>query len=160
MEIRPATTDDAPAIWAIISPVIQKGETYALPRDMSEPDALAYWLGTDRETFIAHENGTPLGTYYLRANQQGGGAHVANCGYITGQNAQGKGVARAMCTHSLATARARGFKAMQFNLVISTNERAVKLWRTLGFTEIGRLPNAFNHPTQGYVDALIFHQPL
>jgi L-amino acid N-acyltransferase YncA len=160
MIIRPAHPTDTPALWAIIGPVIRAGETYALPRDMSEQAALAYWLGPDRETFVAEDQGKILGTYYLRANQQGGGAHVANCGYITATAAQGKGVARAMCAHSLATARARGFRAMQFNLVIATNERAVRLWQDMGFVTLCRLPNAFNHPYQGMVDALVMFRAL
>ena len=160
MIIRLAHSTDTPAIWAIIAPVIRAGETYALPRDMGEQAALAYWLGPDRETFVAEDQSEILGTYYLRANQQGGGAHVANCGYITATAAQGKGVARAMCAHSLATARARGFRAMQFNLVIATNERAVRLWQDMGFTPLCRLPQAFNHPSLGLVDALVMHQTL
>ena len=160
MIIRPAHPTDSPAIWAIIGPVIRAGETYALPRDMSAQAALAYWLNPDRETFVAEENGVCLGTYYLRANQQGGGAHVANCGYITAATAQGKGVARAMCAHSLTTARARGFLAMQFNLVISTTTRAVRLWQELGFATLCRLPQAFAHPTLGLVDALVMFQTL
>ncbi|HEV8016708.1 MAG TPA: GNAT family N-acetyltransferase [Stellaceae bacterium] len=160
MLIRPARAEDAPAIWAIIGPVIRAGETYALPRDMSEADALAYWLGADRETVVAEEDGRILSTYYLRANQLGGGDHVANCGYITAGAATGRGIARRMCEHSLARARARGFRAMQFNLVVSTNERAVRLWQSLGFAIVGRLPRAFNHPTAGLVDALVMYRAL
>jgi ribosomal protein S18 acetylase RimI-like enzyme len=160
MLIRPARAEDAPAIWAIVGPVIRAGETYALPRDMSETGALAYWLGADRETFVAEEDGRIVGTYYLRANQLGGGDHVANCGYITAGAASGRGVARRMCEHSLAHARTRGFRAMQFNLVVSTNERAVRLWQSLGFAIVGRLPLAFHHPSQGDVDALVMYRAL
>ena len=92
--IRPARPADREALWRILEPVIRAGETYALPRDMSEAAALAYWTGTDRETFLAEEAGRVVGTYYLRANQQGGGAHVANCGYMTAAEATGRGVAR------------------------------------------------------------------
>ena len=96
----------------------------------------------------------------MQANQRGGGAHVANCGYITAEAAAGRGIARAMCVHSLARAKARGFKAMQFNFVVSTNERAVKLWLDLGFAIVGRLPGAFLHPKVGYVDALVMFRNL
>lgn len=160
LTIRRATTADADAIWAIIGPTIRAGETYALPRDMSEAAALAYWLGDDRETFVAEAGGEILGTYYIRANQAGGGAHVCNCGYMTAAAAAGRGVARAMCAHSLEHARTTGFRAMQFNFVISTNTRAVKLWQALGFDIVGRLPGAFDHPTDGEVDALVLYQRL
>ncbi len=160
MLIRPATLDDAAAIWAIIEPVIRAGETYTLDRDMSEADALAYWFGADKEAFVAEEDGAVLGTYYLRANQAGGGAHVCNAGYVTGAAATGRGVARAMCLHSVDHAKARGFRAMQFNFVVSTNTRAVALWQSLGFGIAGRLPGAFDHPVAGFVDALVMFRAL
>ncbi|WP_134499044.1 GNAT family N-acetyltransferase [Microvirga pakistanensis] len=160
MHIRTARPEDAPAIWSIIEPVIRAGETYAFDRDMTETDALAYWLGPDKETFIAEEGGTILGTYYMRPNQAGGGSHVCNCGFMTGADATGRGVARQMCEHALAHARSRGYQGMQFNFVVSTNERAVRLWRKLGFEIVGRLPLAFHHPVHGYVDALVMFQAL
>ena len=160
MLIRPAKSNDRAAIWSIIDPVIRAGETYTLDRDMSEEDALAYWMGPDKETFVAKDDGAILGTYYMRPNQVGGGRHVCNCGYMTSAHATGRGVARQMCLHSLDYARTRGYRAMQFNFVVSTNDRAVRLWESLGFAVVGRLPLAFNHPTQGYVDALVMFQPL
>jgi ribosomal protein S18 acetylase RimI-like enzyme len=160
MLIRPATKDDAAAIWSIIGPTIRTGETYTLPRDMSEADALSYWMGSDRQTFVAVAEGRVVGTYYLRANQAGGGDHVANCGYITDPGAAGRGVARRMAEHSLELARSQGFRAMQFNFVVSTNERAVRLWQSLGFEVVGRLPLAFHHPARGYVDALVMFRAL
>ena len=160
MLIRPALSADRPAIWRIIGPTIRAGETYALDAAMTEDEALAYWLGPDRETFVAEENGEILGTYYLRANQPGGGAHVCNCGYMTSAAATGRGIARRMAEHSLNHARERGFRAMQFNFVVSTNVRAIRLWESLGLVIVGRLPGAFRHPDHGYVDALVMYQSL
>ncbi|MBX5155938.1 MULTISPECIES: GNAT family N-acetyltransferase [unclassified Rhizobium] len=160
MLIRPTDNDDRGAIWRIISPTIRAGETYALDRDLPEADALAYWMGPDRETFVAEEDGVILGTYYIKANQAGGGRHVCNCGYMTDAAASGRGVARLMHQHSLEHARARGFRAMQFNFVVSSNRRAVQLWQSLGFEIVGRLPGVFLHPTEGYVDALVMFRTL
>ena len=160
MGIRRATERDHDAIWAILEPMIRAGETYTQSRDMSREEALAYWFSPEKETFVWEENGEVLGTYFLKANQQGGGAHVANCGYVTAAHAQGRGVARAMCLHSLQRAKERGFRAMQFNFVVSTNERAVKLWASLGFETVGRLPGAFEHPKQGFVDALVMYRQI
>jgi ribosomal protein S18 acetylase RimI-like enzyme len=160
MNIRPALPADTPAIWSIIEPIIRTGETYTLDRTMSEEDALAYWLGSDKETFVATDYGTILGTYYMRPNQAGGGGHVCNCGFMTHANAIGRGVARRMGEHALAHARSRGYRAMQFNFVVSTNKRAVHLWQTLGFDIVGRLPLAFSHPIHGDVDALVMFRPL
>jgi L-amino acid N-acyltransferase YncA len=160
MVIRKATRQDDEAIWRILEPVLRAGESYTLPREMSREDALAYWFSPGHETFVAEEDGAILGAYYLRANQRGGGAHVANCGYMTARHATGRGVARAMCQHSLDTARERGFRAMQFNFVVSTNNRAVRLWASLGFATAGRLPEAFLHPARGYVDALVMYRAL
>jgi L-amino acid N-acyltransferase YncA len=160
MQIRSAEAADAAAISAIILPIIREGATYALDADMGEAEALAYWMGAEKQTFVAEEDGVILGTYYIRPNQAGGGRHVCNCGYMTSVAATGRGVARRMCEHSIAHARAVGYRAMQFNFVVSTNERAVKLWSALGFQIVGRLPGAFHHPTAGDVDALVMFQTL
>ena len=160
MQIRKADASDAPAIAAIILPIIREAATYTLDPDMSEAKALAYWMGPEKETFVAEENGVVLGTYYMRPNQDGGGRHVCNCGFMTCADASGRGVARRMCEHSLEHARSRGYRAMQFNFVVSTNERAVRLWQSLGFEVVGCLPAAFQHPTQGYVDAFVMYRLL
>jgi len=160
MQIRTSHSGDADSIWSILEPVIRAGETYTLPREMSRQEALAYWFAPQHEVFVAQPDGQILGTYFLQPNQLGGGSHVANCGYVTAPWATGRGVARAMCAHSLERARERGFQAMQFNFVVSTNERAVALWRSFGFEIVGRLPGAFHHPTAGFVDALVMYRSL
>jgi ribosomal protein S18 acetylase RimI-like enzyme len=158
--IRPATPQDRDAIWRVLEPVIRTGETYPLPRDWDKAQALRYWLSSAHEVFVADDAGQVAGTYYLRANNQGGGAHVANCGYMVAGNAQGRGIARAMCEHSLIHAKARGFRAMQFNFVIASNERAVRLWQSCGFEILARLPGVFEHPRLGGVDAYVMHRFL
>ena len=158
--VRPAGLADSAAIWEILEPTIRASETYTLPRDMTREQALDYWFTPSNEVFVAEENGEVIGTYFLHANQKGGGAHVANCGYITSVESTGRGVARAMCAHSLDYAKTRGFRAMQFNFVVSTNQRAVKLWKSFGFEIVGRLPGAFQHPTQGYVEAFVMYREL
>jgi len=162
LRIRPADPRDRDAVWAILEPVLRAGETYTLPRDISRDDALIYWFRSENEVFVAEDDrdGGIVGTYVLRANQGGGGSHVANCGYMTSPAAQGRGVARAMLEHSLDRARARGFRAMQFNFVVSTNERAVRTWQANGFEIVGRLPDAFQHPRHGFVDALVMFRAL
>jgi ribosomal protein S18 acetylase RimI-like enzyme len=127
---------------------------------MSKDDALQYWRAPLHDVFVAEIAGEVVGTYYMRANQAGGGSHVANCGYMTAPWASGRGVARAMCAHSLEHTKARGFRAMQFNLVVSTNERAIKLWQDLGFDIVGRLPEAFRHPDGEFAEALVMYRRL
>ena len=158
--IRAAVEGDRAAIWGVLEPVIRAGETYALPRDLLVDEALGYWFGAGNSVCVAEVDGRVVGTYLLRANQRGGGGHVANCGYMTAGDFVGRGVARAMCEHSLETARAGGFRAMQFNFVVSTNERAVRLWESCGFAIVGRLPGAFAHPALGFVDALVMFRTL
>ena len=160
MIIRKAEASDAPAITGIVVPIIREGTTYALDSDMSEADVLSYWMGPDKETFVAEENGVVLGTYTIRPNHGGGGRHVCNCAYMVETTAVGRGIAQRMCEHSMDHARAKGYHAMQFNFVVSTNERAVRLWQYLGFQVVGRLPAAFSQPTAGYVDALVMHRRL
>ncbi|WP_108792432.1 GNAT family N-acetyltransferase [Erythrobacter sp. Alg231-14] len=165
MLIRPADDQDGEAIWRIVEPVIRAGETYAIDRDIRRDDAIAYWMGTgdagwDQECFVAELDGVVMGTYYLRRNQGGGGGHVCNCGYMVSSDAQGKGLGRTLCKHSMIAARNAGFTAMQFNFVVSTNTGAVALWRELGFDIVGTVPKGFDHPEKGLVDALVMHRTL
>jgi ribosomal protein S18 acetylase RimI-like enzyme len=160
MLIRPATPDDDEAILEIIMPVIRSGETYALPRDWTETEALAYWRAPGHAVFVADGGGALSGTCYVRPNQRGGGGHVANAAFMTRASAAGRGVAGAMCAHALDWAAAAGYAAMQFNFVVATNVRAVALWQRFGFETVGRLPGAFRHPAHGFVDALVMHRKL
>ena len=159
MMIRPATQADADTIWAMLEPVFRAGETYCVARDISRENALAYWGDAPHQVFMASDD-APLGTYFITPNQKGGGAHVCNCGFVTAQGAAGKGVARTMLAHSLETARAQGYLAMQFNFVVSTNTRAIAIWDSSGFATIGRLPAAFRSPTYGLTDALVMFKTL
>lgn len=160
MLIRIARQEDHPALWAILEPVIRAGQTYTLPLDMTREEALGFWLSPGHEVFVAEDEGQVVGTYFLRANHKGPGAHVANCGYVTRADRTGRGIARGMCAHSLDRARERGFRAMQFNFVVSTNERAIGLWQSMGFRIVGQLPAAFLDAERGYVDALVMYRSL
>ncbi len=159
--LRPArigTDDDA--LWAMLEPVFRAGETYAIDREISRSAALDWWQGGTHRALIAQRGDAVLGSFYLCPNQQGGGAHVCNCGFVTARAAEGQGVARAMIVHALDLARAEGFLAMQFNCVVSTNTRAIALWEAHGFEIVGRLPGAFRHPRDGFVDAFVMYRRL
>jgi|SRR5450755_3683226 ribosomal protein S18 acetylase RimI-like enzyme len=158
--IRPAVPADADRIWQTLEPTIRAGETSPLAPDMSRDDALSYWLSPSHEVFVAEQVGTMVGTYFLSANQTGGGAHVATTMYVVSPSATGRGIAQVMCEHSLQRARARGFLAMQFDFEPSSNERRVKLWERAGFQVVGRLPKAFRHPSLGLIDALVMYRDL
>lgn len=158
--IRPATDKDHGAIWRIMEPVIRAGDTYALPQDMNRVEALALWFAPDRNVFVAEDKGQIVGTYYLRANRPRPGAHVANAGFMVAGDAAGKGVGEALCAHALQTAKSRGFAAMQFNFVVASNARAVRLWQRMGFEIVGRVPDAFQLPGQGMSDALVMYRRL
>ncbi|WP_136069190.1 GNAT family N-acetyltransferase [Modicisalibacter radicis] len=158
--IRHFEPDDWAGVWAIIEPVFRAGETYAYPSDISEASARAQWVEAPAATFVAVEGSKVLGSYYLKANQPGPGAHVCNCGYIVAGSARGRGIAGQLCEHSQRQARERGFRAMQYNLVVATNEGAIRLWKRHGFDEVGRLPGAFRHPRHGFVDALVMYKAL
>lgn len=160
MIIRPVTAADHDAIWVIMEPTLRAGETYTLPRDWDRDTALDYWFAPPHQVFVAEDNGAILGHYFLTPNRQGGGDHVANCGFMTSLAANGKGVATAMFQHALETAKAQGFRAMQFNSVVASNTRAVALWQRFGFDVAGRLPEAFHHPSLGYVDLLVMYRQL
>ena len=159
--IRAARDEDWPGIWAVLEPVIREGESYPLDTKLGEAAARAYWFAADKSVFVAlDEHDTIVASYGLRPNSTGPAAHVANAGYIVHPDQRGQGLAQALCLHSLEEARARGYRAMQYNLVISTNVRAVHLWQHMGFAIIGALPGAFRRPGGDYVDALVMYRSL
>ena len=143
-----------------MEPVIRAGETFTLPRDMGRAEALAHWLQPDRSVFVAEYDSQVAGTYYIRANRPGPGAHVANAGFMVAADRRARGVGRALCEHALTTAKERGFQSMQFNFVAATNGRAVRLWQGMGFEIVGRVPDAFQHPVLGMSDALVMYRRL
>jgi L-amino acid N-acyltransferase YncA len=157
IKIRAASDSDRDAIWKIFQEVIAAGDTYTLDRDMSRDEALAYWFQKSAHVYVAEVNQHVVGSYTMHANHAGGGDHIAWAGFIVAKSARGQGIGRAMGEHSLEEARRLGFRAMQFNCVVSTNP-AVKLWQDLGMKIVGTLPGAFKHPTQGYVDAYVMYQ--
>jgi len=161
ISIREASAADWPQIWRILEPVFRAGETYTYAPEITEQQSHHAWMEIPARTFVCNgPNGELVGTYYLKANQPGPGSHVCNCGYVVSSAARGLGVASAMCRHSQEVALATGFRSMQFNLVVSTNEGAVRLWRQLGFSVVGIIPEAFKHPTRGYVDAFVMFKHL
>jgi len=158
--IRLATAEDADGIWALLQEAFRPGDTYAIDPDINRADALALWCDLPAATYVVDQGGAIVGTYYIKTNQQGGGAHVCNCGYIVGVTARGQGLATQMCKASQTQARGLGYTAMQFNFVLTSNTGAVRLWDRLGFATVGRIPAAFDHPAEGLVDALVMHKPL
>ncbi|MFL6531634.1 MAG: GNAT family N-acetyltransferase [Chthoniobacterales bacterium] len=161
MKIRTANRSDSDEIWKIFHAVVRRGDTYAFDPEITREDALSYWFRADTETFVAEDaDGQIVGTYILRPNQNGPGSHVANAAFMVSPEARRLGLGRAMGEDCLTRARAGGYRAMQFNFVVSTNTGALKLWQELGFRIVGTLPNAFRHPSLGYVDAHVMFREL
>jgi ribosomal protein S18 acetylase RimI-like enzyme len=158
--IRPATTADHDVIWSIFHEVVAPGDTYAFDPGMSRDAALAYWLQPQAHAFVAAMKNEVVGTYHLKPNQAGPGGHVANAAFMVSAKARGRGIGRRMGEHCVAEARRLGFRALQFNFVVSTNEFAVRLWEQLGFRIVGTLPGAFHHPVHGYVDVYVMYLAL
>jgi L-amino acid N-acyltransferase YncA len=160
LNIRPATEADHKAVWNIFHEVVVAGDTYAFDPQISRDDALAYWFQPGTKTYAAEENGKIVGTYILKPNQPAAGAHVANAAFMVPSVARGKGIGRAMAEHCLNEARRLGFRTMQFNFVVSTNQSAIRLWKQLGFQIVGTLPGAFRHPEKSYVDVYVMFRSL
>ncbi len=161
LTIRAFESQDWAAVWSILQAVCRRGDSYPYPVDVSEAEAHALWIDIPTRTYVVvTDTEQVIGSYYLKPNQPGLGAHVCNCGYIVAEHARRQGVAAALCEHSQATARENGFRAMQYNLVVSTNEVAVRLWKRQGFAVVGTLPGAFRHRDLDYVDALVMYKAL
>ena len=176
LEIRKATDADKNEIWEIIKAVIATGDTYVFAPDSTEEEMISYWCSPEKHTYVAvwteapkragilsddmHSSGTIVGTFFLKANQPGLGAHVGNAGYMVAPFAKGKRVGRTMAEYSLEEARRLGFKSMQFNFVVKSNAVAVKLWQDVGFEIIGEIPEAFDHAENGLTNAYIMYRKL
>jgi L-amino acid N-acyltransferase YncA len=158
--IRPAVAGDFDAMWGIFRAIVSRGDSYPFAPDTPRAQALAYWLAPDAATWVIESDGQVVGMYKIVANQPGLGSHVANASFMVDPHFSGKGAGKAMGQHCLEEARRGGFRAMQFNFVVSTNARAVALWKNLGFAIVGTLPGAFNHQQLGYVDAYVMYRAL
>jgi ribosomal protein S18 acetylase RimI-like enzyme len=161
LTIRRYRETDWPSIWLLLHTTFEAGDTYAFSPQSTEAEIHQAWVEVPSATYVAcAPDERILGTYFIKPNQPGLGSHVCNCGYVVAPAAQGQGIASAMCEHSQLEARSMGFLAMQFNFVVSTNERAVRLWQKLGYSVVGTLPRAFRHQGLGFVDALIMYKEL
>jgi L-amino acid N-acyltransferase YncA len=160
VEIRSFVEQDFEAVWSIFHSIVAPGDTYAYDPKTDRSSAYELWIEKPQKTYVALAEGRILGTYYIKPNQPALGAHVCNCGYMVAESARGQGVATTMCLHSQEVARSLGYKAMQFNLVVSTNEQAVRLWQNLGYEIVGTLPGAFHHKADEFVDAYVMYKWL
>jgi L-amino acid N-acyltransferase YncA len=158
--IREASEQDRDAVWEIFHAVVAGGDTYVFEPETPRDEALAYWFQQGTRTYVAERGGRVVGTYLLRPNRPGLGSHVSNAAFMVCPSARGLGAGRAMGEHCLDEARRLGYRAMQFNFVVSTNEAAVRLWQRLGFTIVGTLPGAFRHRTRGFVDVYVMFRTL
>jgi ribosomal protein S18 acetylase RimI-like enzyme len=158
--IRLATDSDKPAIWKIIGAIISTGDTYVFDPETPEDEMITYWFSPEKYVYVAEEDQTLVGTFWLKANQPGLGSHVCNAAYMVAPDAAGKGIGRKMAEFSLDEARRLGFTAMQFNFVVKSNEPAVRLWKSIGMEVIGEIPDAFNHREHGMTNALIMYRKL
>ena len=158
--IRIACDKDRIRIWEIFRAVVAPGDTYAFDLEITRDEALAYWFAPGNWTYVAEQDGRVIGSYILRPNRPGLGNHVANAGFMVDPAARRSGIGRAMGEHALRGALRLGYRAMQFNFVISTNESAVHLWQDLGFKIVGTLPGVFRHSRKGFVDAYVMFRSL
>ncbi len=160
LSARIATDEDEEALWGLLEPMVRKGGTYVFSLDKTKESMMGYWMGTDKTTFVVEKEGVVVGTFYLKANQEGLGDHICNAGFVVSRNVEGQGVGRWMGEYAQVAAKSRGFLAIQFNFVIKSNQKAVHLWTSLGFSLIGEIPEAYRHPNLGLVSALIFYKKL
>jgi L-amino acid N-acyltransferase YncA len=158
LEIRKAAKEDKSQVWEIIKAVIATGDTYVFALDSPKEKMLDYWFAADKKTYVALYENVIVGTFFLKDNQPDLGSHIANAGYMVSPAAKGKRVGRRMCEYSLQEAKRLGYKAMQFNFVVKTNEIAVRLWQSLGFETIGEIPEAFFHAENGLINAYIMYR--
>jgi RimJ/RimL family protein N-acetyltransferase len=160
IDIRPISRDDRDRVLAITRDVVTEGSTYVFTHETSDEQLLNYWYDQLAHSYVAVVDGTVAGCYVLSTNQTGRGSHVVNGSYMVDPTFGGLSLGRRLAEHSVDSARALGYTAMQFNMVVSTNHNALALWLKMGFQIVGRLPKVFEHPRQGLVDAYVMHRYL
>jgi len=160
MIIRLAIENDFDAVWAIFKSVVSVGDTYVFEPNTPKADLQKYWFAKYMQTYVAEINEQIVGTYIIKPNQPGLGKHISNCSYMVHPQFRGQGIGGAMCQHSIDIAKQSNYKAIQFNIVISSNVAAVNLWKKFGFKIVGTIPNAFKHATLGFVDAFVMYLDL
>ncbi len=160
MDIHRIKIKDFSLFWPTFKTIVEAADTYSISPRISFDEAFEYWCLNPQVTYVAKKENRLAGSYYLKSNADGPGSHICNCGYMVGAEFRGQGVARLLCQHSQQIALELGYEAMQFNAVVSTNEGAIYLWKSLGFSIIGTIPNAFNHKQLGMVDSYIMYKAL
>jgi ribosomal protein S18 acetylase RimI-like enzyme len=162
MLIREATAQDWAGIWVFMRPIVAAAETFCWDPATTEEAARSMWVHEPPgRTFVAvDDDGSILGTAETHPNHDGPGAHIANAGFMVDPAHAGRGVGRALAERVLADARVDGYRAMVFNAVAESNERAIALWRSLGFEVMATIPDGFHHPTRGYVGLHVMYRPL
>lgn len=160
MEITRITLDDFKQFWPTFRAIVSAQDSYAFATDISYDEAFEVWCLVPQITYVTKIDGEIAGSYYLKPNAAGPGSHICNCGYMVSADFQGRGIARALCQHSQQVAIDSGYRAMQFNSVVSSNEAAIHLWKSMGFSIIGTIPKAYNHKTLGLVDSYIMYKEL
>jgi L-amino acid N-acyltransferase YncA len=160
MQIRPAIESDWPIIRDLFRAVADAGDAFAYDASTSDETIRKLWFDAPACPYVLEIEGQIAGTYYIRPNQPGRGSHIANGGYIVAESYRGRGLSKVMCEDSIAEAKRLGYRAMQFNFVVATNETAIRCWQSCGFEIVGRIPNAFDHARQGPVDALVMYRDL
>jgi len=157
---RPSQSKDEDGIWEIIKEVISSGDTYVFSPNSSKEKMLTYWFADHIHTYTVIRSDQIVGTFIIKDNHPDLGSHIANASYMISPKHQGMGLGRQMAENSLIIAKELGYRAMQFNIVVKSNERALKLWDKMGFKVVGEVPEAFKHPKKGYANALILWKKL
>ena len=161
MDIRRADIqNDYDKIWDIFKKVIATGDTYVFDPSAPKDSLHIHWFADYMDTFVAVDNDEILGTYIIKPNQIDLGDHIANCSYMVNPEFHGRGTGKLLCEHSINFAKDKGYLGIQFNIVVSTNEAAVKLWQKFGFDIIGTTPKGFRHKDLGLVDTYIMFKDL
>jgi GNAT superfamily N-acetyltransferase len=158
MTISEITKSDFELFWPFFKEIVSAQETYAFDPEMDFESAYNLWCLSPQKSYVIKDNDLIMGSYYIKPNAAGPSSHIANCGYMVSPQSRGKGIARKLCLHSQQVAIELGYRAMQFNSVVSSNEIAIELWKKLGYEIIGTIPQAYKHKRLGLIDSFIMHK--
>jgi len=140
--------------------IVQEGNAFFSDETVSRNVALELFLSNDVVSYVAIEDDNVVGAYLIKPNYHCRGSHVANATYMVAKEHRRHGIGRMMAEHSLQAAKDMGYRAMQFNAVVSTNTASIALWKSIGFSIVGTVPDGFHDPNNGFVDLYVMHKLL
>lgn len=160
LEIKEIKKENFDEIWHIFQDVVKDADSYPYAPDISKEEARELWFSPHSHVYVAYLDNIPVATRYIMPNKPGLGSHVANTGVMIDKHYRGLGLGNKMMEFAIEKSKELGFKGIQLNLVVCTNQASLKICKKYGFEIIGKIPGGFFFKKEKYVDAYVMYKDL